>query len=429
MAENKERVPENIEIEPVLDRDMPDEENDVEIAPVLAVEHPEAVETPVAMAAPPIAEGPPSDEDAVRKAPPSQTADVVMVVEQITLLRNVRAEVQDLKAMMGAVRKGEVDLDSQRTYITKTFKDIKALMDQFVALEAKVLSSDLDARKRLPDDTVRHLHNLWEQMQSNPILDDEQQLETQAQLQHLDSLDAQIKRLTYYIGYLTIPSRVNDWLRVNRPNYYIPFHVVFEDEVPDEADRAKILQHMALAPETLRNGLVDLGSGVIYRYHESVIQQEASVAWLGAALFILTSLIALLASANIAGSIFQPANTGLLLMGWVAILAGIVTHVGVDSVKRQKERGGLPPLVAMGDVVRLVDARLGQFLRKLLLAAVGYFAYAFSVGTTVASFTLLGAFLVGYSLDSFVELFGASIEQQSSTQLAAMKKQLGLGKE
>jgi hypothetical protein len=36
----------------------------------------------------------------------------------------------------------------------------------------------------------------------------------------------------------------------------------------------------------------------------------------------------------------------------------------------------------------------------------------------------LNTFLVGYSLDSFVELFGASIEQKATMQLTALKQKL-----
>ena len=39
--------------------------------------------------------------------------------------------------------------------------------------------------------------------------------------------------------------------------------------------------------------------------------------------------------------------------------------------------------------------------------------------------TALNAFLVGYSLDSFVGIFGASIEQRAAAQAAAVKERLG----
>jgi hypothetical protein len=361
------------------------------------------------------------------------------VTEQLVTLRNLRAEIQDLKAAMVAVRKGEIKREDQMPYVAKTVDDIAALMKQFSKQEEAVKEAGVPPGRRLPDDTVRHLRNLWEQMRTNPVLDKDSDLDTQSQLRHLDALERQIKRMVYLIGYLTIPSRLNDWLEVSRPGYYIPFHLVFEDEVPDQADRLKILQHLAFAPaaliekpqkgekdtRTLRNGLVDLANGVIYRYHANEREQQVSLAWLGAGFIIATALIVIAANVEM-GGIFAPGNLGALLVGWVAVLAGIVTHVGVASVKRQKAQGGLPPLIAVGDFLRVVDARLGQLLRKLLLALIGFFAYAFSVGNEVQEFTVLSAFLIGYSLDSFVELFGSSIEQQSTSQISAMKRQLGL---
>jgi hypothetical protein len=67
-------------------------------------------------------------------------------------LRELRAEVQDLQRVLESVRRGESTLKTYSSYLRKTMKDVKELM-----------SSIQDG------DTVRHLHNSWEQMTSLPM--------------------------------------------------------------------------------------------------------------------------------------------------------------------------------------------------------------------------------------------------------------------
>ena len=48
--------------------------------------------------------------------------------------------------------------------------------------------------------------------------------------------------------------------------YYVPFHEVFDDELSVYEDRVKLLKYLKFAPQTLANGLVDVDTGLIYRY-------------------------------------------------------------------------------------------------------------------------------------------------------------------
>ena len=63
------------------------------------------------------------------------------------------------------------------------------------------------------------------------------------------------------------------------------------------------------------------------------------------------------------------------------------------------------------------------------MALIGFFTLVFTSGMTggfeIGPF-LLNSLLVGYSLDSVVDLFGTSMDQRVDVQHANLKKQLGV---
>jgi hypothetical protein len=112
-----------------------------------------------------------------------------------------------------------------------------------------------------------------------------------------------------------------------------------------------------------------------------------------------------------------------MALGWLSLVVGIAVHAGVATVKSGK-LGKRPPIIAKGDMLLLVSARKGQLMLKMFLAAVGLFGLIFIAG--VNDVTALNAFLVGYSLDSFVGLFGESLENRAQLQVAGMREKLKL---
>ena len=110
-------------------------------------------------------------------------------------------------------------------------------------------------------------------------------------------------------------------------------------------------------------------------------------------------------------------------MAWAAVLIGMGVHIVVGSAKRSKTQNGLPSVLM--DLILIIDARFGEIVMKLTLGLVGLFGLIFistsqmpQLGflnslSSLTQVTPLNAFLVGYSLDSIVELFGTSLEGTS----------------
>lgn len=335
-------------------------------------------------------------------------------------LRELREEVRDLADFFGKVKLGLTSVAAGESYIRKTVDDITEL---FTELEQDNRNSR--------SDTVRHITNLWEQMQANPVLaDPTQALPQQEQLHALTLLEDRAAKIVFAVGQQTIPHRLNNWLDQARTGYYVPFHQLFEDELPDPKERQSVLRNIALAPKALRAGIVSSQNGLVYRYNPSPWGRRLGLFWVSALFLAVTGLVWGLGSQFAATAIpelsLDPQLRPLLLPAWVAILLGIVVHMAVASVKRNRE-SGLPPVMAVQDWMLMFSARKGDVVVKLFLALIGLFALAFLV--SAEQFTVTTAFFVGYSLDSFIGLFGESMDQKASAQLATMRKTSGLDAE
>jgi hypothetical protein len=344
-----------------------------------------------------------------RKTPPIETAKAEIDEEQRSKLRELRAEMQDLQDVFAKVRSGDTTILLNTEYINKTRQDAAELMGQ------------IDEG----GDTARHLYNVYEQMLQNPLYaHPEIEIGAQEQMHALNLFEEQVHKIEYYVGVLTIPARVNDWLAEARPGYYIPFHAIFEDEVPKADDRARILSYLICSPKPIKGGIVDAANGLIYRYSENPWHRFINILLMLATLLASTGAVVGACYLQISGWPFQTANLSSFIAGWIAILIGVVVHVAVGTVKRSQSQNRLPSIASLGDLPLLLDARSGQIMLKILLALIGLFGLAFASG--LENVTPLNSFLIGYSLDSVVEIFSTGIEQRASLQASALKEQLGV---
>lgn len=268
-------------------------------------------------------------------------------------------------------------------------------------------------------------------MQASPILkklgDPANPPDPQAIPGQIQILNDLCKHVVFLIGYLTIPKRLNDWLSRAPFGYYIPFHQVFEDEVPDQDDRTKLLQEISWAPRVLRGGLVDVTSGLVYKY--STDPNVRILSLLAVILALAISVLAIIVACNPPwgrpeGWPYSPNNLTDLLGAYFALLLGVIVHVGVGMAKRSQMQDQLPPVYAPTEILARVNAQLGRILYRLFLALIALFGMVgiFGLGQAIP----YTAFLTGYSLDSVVELIGTTLDSQSSTRVDSLRQQLGL---
>jgi hypothetical protein len=346
-------------------------------------------------------------------------------VDQIRTLRELRAVVLDLQSFLDGIRSGATLLATYEPYVQKKKTDIQQLMDALPV-------NKFDAETA---DSIYHLHNLWDQMSVNPLLLNPGTFGStgaggvpQDQLRDLNLLDTACNAMLFQIGVLTIPARVNDWLSLGRSGYYIPFHEVFAPELPVYDDRMRVLKYLAWQPRVVKQGLVDVSTGLIYRYSSKSLVRWVSLLAILLAFVLATGLVYLSTHLpNIEGWPLKPEQTLTMMAAWAALAVGVVVHICITIAKRIQEQPELPPALPVGDIARLADAKLGPTLLKIVLALVGLFGLVLTAGIAQAS--PFQAFLAGYSLDSVVELFGASAERRASSQVAGLRQQLGVSSE
>jgi hypothetical protein len=352
---------------------------------------------------------------------------------QLLELRNLAAELQDLQAVIARIQKGEVARTDFAEYLHKSWEDIGQIITQLKGPP----ELHRPPRPRLPNgteieeveevDTIRHLHNLWEQMSMNPILlNPRGDFLPQVESHLLTMLDEQLANCLFLITKLTIWDHVTELLPMMRPGHYLPFHLVFDEEVPSQEQRVRLLNYLSLSPKRIMGGgLVDAANGLIYRYEENTLKRRSILALLILMLVVLTGLVVGLSWRPLLPWGAGPGTLTTLLVAWGSVLAGVATHAAIGSIKRAQARGGLPPVLAVGDIPLLLNALSGQIMLKLLMAFLGFCGLAFtSQGSEQV--TVMTAFLLGYSLDSFIEIFGAGIAQRANAQAAALKQQLSL---
>jgi hypothetical protein len=338
----------------------------------------------------------------------------------IKLLYQYRAEVQDMRTALDVVRKGEEPLDTQVSYLKLTYDNLNKITAD---LEQQELLAEADQVE-----SIRKLLNLWEQLKYNPVLTKpDVKLEAQEQLKCLNQIERITRSVEFLIGYQTIPTRLAKWLGRTKAEYYVPFHRVFEDEVPYAEDRNKLITLFALQPDILPDAWFETAKGLVYRCSK---KSDRLAKW-GFVFPVVPAIsLAFIFILCIAAQIvtlpnwpFQPANLMIFLTGWGAIGAGVLVHLLISVYKESQRNIELPSVLSFGTLGTLIDVKFGMIMLKYLIILVGLFGMAFTVG--VDSISPVTAFLVGYSLDSFIELFSVRLDRLSTEQLVKLKQQLG----
>lgn len=224
------------------------------------------------------------------------------------------------------------------------------------------------------------------------------------------------------IGLLTIPYSVNQWLAKSRPGYYLPFHLLFADQMPSAGDRQKVINSIAWAPNSVEAGIVNAEAGLIYRHDPERAGQWRSFLVILLAFYTATISVWFIGEKAYIDIDKMSMDAKTLLIAWAAVLTGMFIHITTEEFKRSKATG-LPQIVATSDWLIYFSAHKGDILLKLLMALFGLFGFIFS--SDIASVTMISSFLVGYSLDSFIGLFSSTLEQKAEAHYSALNKTLG----
>lgn len=377
------------------------------------------------------------------------------------MLRDIRAEVQNLRRVLEEIKdKDDLEDDALRAQeiITILRRNQSIYANNTTKIEARLdelrgLMHEVPILYDRYGDEITHIENQWERATNDwphlPDLlpeapaasesDDHTEEEDAASAQgetpaaderEHDAANTAVRRarraikaidqLIYHAGLLTIPARLNQHMEQLRIGQRLDFHATFSDEVPDDDDRQRILEFLGSRPMAVHNGIVDVAKGVVLHASPSPGRRRLSYMLILAAILLgaaLTWLVAELGTLfDLADWPVEPGSAMNLLVGYGFVIAGGVVHIGVDAIKQARASQG-QSFLALEDWFLWIHIHEIGIIIGVVSLWMGFFGLLFLMG----SVEWQTAFLVGYSIDSFIDMFLQRFNTGASTKAAAIR--------
>jgi hypothetical protein len=216
---------------------------------------------------------------------------------------------------------------------------------------------------------------------------------------------------------VTIPDEVEEKLIEMRVGKALEFHAVFDDTLPDPAQRGEIL---SLLKHRQIGGWVEPATGFIYRVWRSRAGRIATC--------VAPFVVALLTGCALYGfaSLSLADNWDYLKDGWQLVgayglvLAGAAFHLLIENLKQNQTKSA--PILAVTDLVYWLNLRWVGLLLTIAWVVV------VTIGLRAAGVEEDGElsiyFFGGYSLDSIAGLVLTRFNSSAEAAQAALTKQL-----
>jgi len=343
------------------------------------------------------------------------------------LLRDIRVDCQTVLSLAAAiqdkarlkdatVRKGEVTallqtstpiFESNRDKVKKLIGQIRTLLDT----DSLVYNWD--------GDLVAQIENFFEQ---GILCWPKPDAEVDQVMIQLDELSAWLDKIIWNCALVTIPPRVQDHLDGMRVGRALNFEREFKDELSDPKERTEMLQYLFDHPKDV-DGVVDVARGIIFKASRDPAKQRWSLARILGVVF-LGGLLTALADHFVPRPLQSPLTnlvpTKTLVGCYFCVMLGSAAHLAVEALK-QKRAATDTTFLAIEDWILWVHVREASIITGVLTLWLGL------VGLTVmkqGAVSWQASFLVGYSIDSFMELFLQRFEKVVSLQTDTLKKDL-----
>jgi len=239
----------------------------------------------------------------------------------------------------------------------------------------------------------------------------------------LDRLDPYLSEAVYWCGYITIPSRLREAMESLRIGETLDFNWAFQEELPPPGDRKRILLEVSRQPLFLNNGVVDLGSGLVYRVDPDPRRRRRSllrIAWYAVIGFPIAIAWCYLGQwLGISGWFGKPENWKLTCTAYLFLLIGSAGHVLVNALKQHRGQQGTGSFTAMDDWVLWAHVYERSIKWSIVYLWCGLIMLAWT-----NSLDWRTAFFAGYSIDSVIDLFLDRVTKVTDQGAAAVKRAL-----
>lgn len=375
----------------------------------------------------------------------SELSEITCFRHLVETLRNLQADANNLRALF--LKFPEANQANENQMLLQ--KDVSPLAKQNIINELNdrcldILKSVTDieeyrrslyqmktclAHYQLSDQIV-HVINSWDSIilllaKFMPKEDEACKFTDDAVTLFLDEankVNRYFNRLFYHIGEITIPNRINASLRRKRVGEILDFNT-FEDELPDEICRHRFLEWLHNSPKKIK-GVIDVDNHLIYSTDLSKGETIKTIVYislpliLGACVsyYLLPNLGLLM---NLQGMPITKVQSINLLAVYLFILLGGFIHIVVYMMKESKtDKGKKFPVIE--DFFLWIHVKRTSIVGGILLLMVGFFGLIYLTPVTAQTWTI--AFFVGYSIDSFIDIFLQRFEGAIPTTESLVKK-------
>ncbi|HEY7983606.1 MAG TPA: hypothetical protein VID73_05525 [Ktedonobacterales bacterium] len=268
--------------------------------------------------------------------------------------------------------------------------------------------------------TISHIDAAWRSVAKLWPRDDATHADVDEILGRAPQLEELLHSIVFQCALVTIPAHVNQLTARFRVGHALNFNTYFEEEVPNPDDRTRVLHLLSGARDI--NGVVDAEREVIYCASASPWRRAASY------LFILLTVLAgvgiLILFTNtgrwfhVERWISTPGDLAPLLKAYAFVLLGGVVHIAVDGLKKAQERKG-------GWVGSAANWTLWVHVREQWIISDVLWLWLGVAGLVLLKTTdWETAFFIGYSIDSFSDLFLKRFDLSLGRRAQSLKRAL-----
>ncbi|HLN01781.1 MAG TPA: hypothetical protein VK335_21005 [Bryobacteraceae bacterium] len=240
----------------------------------------------------------------------------------------------------------------------------------------------------------------WKDIENHWTLDADN---TETALDTIRKIRDKLDEIVYTCISNTLTPDINDRLPNLEIGQALDLEFVYGDDFPrDPKLRQRLVLEVAQEQAVIQGGIVDAGSGLIYRIAPTARERRKSL-WHVAGLIVLGGVLA-------AGSAFlgnwvpswpiQATQWSALLMNYAFLFVGAGGHTVIDALK-QKRAQTKPTFVAMDNWMLWLHVHEMPVLYSVLWADLGFILLT----AMVHDLDWRGAFAAGYSIDSVTDLF------------------------
>jgi hypothetical protein len=361
------------------------------------------------------------------------------------VLRDLQVEAQNIVQLLDDIelKSKSADAQARPQIMQATILSSSRIYDPNKAQISELIST---CRQMLEQETVLHawygdkfteIENLWERADQDWIDWSKKARKTQPNGDEILAQISQTKQwldaLEYRCSELTVPDRVNQKLRYLKDGNALDFNGEFKQELPNEDRLKALLSYIHSHPLLIEGGTVNVEQGAIYRTSRSLRQR------IGLPLILIAAAfgIGLVINGGMYGLGWLLKRYELPTTGWpildtqtfisasvmyLFILIGGVAHLVVNALKEVRS-GQTSNSLVLKDWLLWVQINKGPLIKAIMFLGAALIGFLFTFGTDESG-GWLTAFLVGYTADSFVDLFLKRFETFGSEKAKAMENTL-----